>query len=169
VRAPHHLELLGTDHLTQGSHGYTSLTSLRVFDNFGKPMPYIDVNEDFGAATVEAGVSQEWKDGIAARTKGQDVTRSNAVFQDQYGVAPSGALPASMTPKPSNPGSPLGTTRVGSFPHDWYVGSPTPGTGVHVSHHVGVFYADHGEYTKFTSPPAAAKAPAATPEAPRKP
>jgi len=157
VRAPHHLELLGTDHLANGSNGFKSWTSLRVFDNFAAPMPFIDVNEDFSAATLEKGVSSEWKDGFDARTKGNDVSRGNAVFKDQYGVAVSGTTLASMKPQPSNPGSPLGKTKTGSFTHDWYVGSATIGKGVHVSHHVGVFYSDHGEYTKFTSPPAAAK------------
>jgi hypothetical protein len=170
VRAPARLDLLGTDHLAKGAHGYASITSLRAFDNFGKPMPYIDVNEDFSIGTFEKSVSSEWKDGFAARTKGKDVTRGNAVFRDQYEVSLVGAPPASMTPKVSNPGSPLGKTRVGSFSHDWYVGGPTTGTGVHVSHHVGVFYTDHGEYTEFKSPPAAAKAPASkTPKAGKAP
>ena len=157
VRAPHHLKWLGTDHLAQGSWGYTSLTSLQVIDNFGTPMPYIDVNEDFGSATLEPGVSSEWTAGFTARTKGSDISHANSVFQDRYGIAPSAAPRASTMPKPSNPGTPLGRTRVGSFPHDWYVGSPATGKGVHVSHHTGVFYADHAEYTKFTSPPPAAK------------
>ena len=53
---------------------------------------------------------------------------------------------------------------------NWYVGSPTTGTGVHVSHHVGVFYTDHGEYTEFRSAPFAAKAPAGkTPKAGKAP
>jgi hypothetical protein len=160
VSAPDHLKLLGTDHRPAGKFGYLSLTSLQVFDNFGDAMPYIDVNEDFGTATLEAGVSSEWKDGFAARTKGKDITRGNAVFQDQYRVEPSAAPPASMIPQPSNPTSPLGKTKAGSFPHDWYVGSDTTGKGVLVSHHTGVFYTDHAEYTGFTSPPAAAKAPA---------
>jgi len=122
-------------------------------------MPYIDVNEDFSKGTVEKGVSSEWKDGIEARTKGKDVSRSNSVFKDEYGLSLSGPPPATMTPKPSNPTKPLGTTKAGSFTHDWYVGSDTTGKGVHVSHHIGVFYADHGEYTNFVSPPAAAKKP----------
>jgi hypothetical protein len=160
VKAPDHLKLLGTDHSPAGKVGYLSLTSLQVFDNFGEAMPYIDVNEDFGTATFEAGVSSRWKDAFAARTKGSGITHDNAVFRDQYGVALSGAPPASMTPKPSSPNSPLGKTRVGSFPHDWYVGSATTGKGVRVSHHTGTFYTDHAEYTDFTSPPATAKAPA---------
>jgi hypothetical protein len=157
VRAPHHLALLGTDHLANGSNGFRSWTSLQVFDNFSAPMPFIDVNEDFSAATLEKGVSSEWKDGFDARTKGSDVSRGNAVFKDQYGVAVSGTLPASMKPQVSNPGSPLSKTKTGSFTHDWYVGSATTGKGVHVSHHLGVFYSDHGEYTNFTSPPVAVK------------
>ncbi len=160
VRAPHHLTVLGTDHTAQGSHGFHSLTWLRVFDNFGKPMPFIDVNEDFGSATLVKGASSEWKTGFAARTKGSDVTRNNAVFGDQYAVGLSGAPPKTMTPTPSNPKSPLGSTKVGTFQHDWYVGSSTVGKGVHVSRHTGLFYSDHGEYTAFASPPTAAKAPA---------
>lgn len=155
VRAPHHLRLLGTDHLAKGPHGYESWTTLQVFDNFGKPMPYIDVNEDFTMGTVEKGVSSEWKYSLAARSKGNDVARGNAVFKDKYGAEVSAAPPKSMMPKPSNPGKPLGNTRVASFLHDWYVGSPRIGEGVHVSHHVGVLYSDHGEYTKFMSPTAA--------------
>ena len=57
VKAPDHLKLLGTNHSPAGKDGYLSLTSLQVFDNFGEAMPYIDVNEDFGTATFEAGVS----------------------------------------------------------------------------------------------------------------
>ncbi len=160
VKAPHHLELLGTDHQPSGSYGYSSMTSLRVFDNFNEPMPFIDVNEDFGNATLEAGVSSNWKTGFDARTKGSTLSAGNAVFQDQYAIAPSAKPDPKTTPAPSNPGKPLGKTKVGSFPHDWYVGGSTTGNGVHVSHHVGVFFADHAEYTAFTSPPAAAKKPA---------
>jgi len=160
VSAPDHLKLLGTDHKSAGKFGYLSLTSMQVYDNFADAMPYIDVNEDFGTATFEAGVSSEWKNAFAARTKGNSVTRGNAVFQDQYRVDPSAAPPASMTPASSNPKSPLGKTKVGAFPHDWYVGSDTTGKGVLVSHHTGMYYTDHAEYTAFTSPPAAAKAPA---------
>jgi hypothetical protein len=155
VRAPHHLKLLGTDHSPKGTRGFLSLTSLQVFDNFAKPMPYIDVNEDFGKGVLEPGVSDEWRQAFDARNKGSDVTRGNAVFQDQYAAELSGgAAPPGMTPALTAPQTPLGSTRAGAFSHDWYVGSRTTGKGVHVSHHVGVFFADHGEYTQFSSPPA---------------
>jgi hypothetical protein len=155
VRAPQRLELLpNTQHSALGNHGFSSRFFLRVFDNFKAPMPFIDANEDFGTATLERGVSQDWQVAFNARTKGKSITPGNAVFQDRYQASVSGgAPPPTMSPKPSNPLPVLGTTRVGSFDHDWYVGSSTTGSGVHVSHHKGVFFADHGEYTKFQSPP----------------
>jgi hypothetical protein len=155
VRAPHHLKLLGTDHSPKGTRGYVSLTSLQAFDNFGKPMPYIDVNEDFGKAVLEPGVSEVWRQGFDARNKGSDISRGNAVFQDQYAAdLGGGAAPPGMTPALTAPQTPLGSTRAGAFAHDWFVGSRTTGKGVHVSHHIGVFFADHAEYTNFSSPPA---------------
>lgn len=161
VRAPHHLDLLGTDHSPEGATGYLSLTHLRVFDNFKEPMPFIDVNEDFSAATFEKGVTSEWRDGFGARKKGSDITRDNAVFSDRYAASASGTSKG-VTPAMSKPQSPLGKARVGSFAHDWYVGSATTGKGVHLSHHVGVFYSDHAEYTAFKSPIKVAKPKAAS-------
>lgn len=167
VRAPHHLELLGTDHKAEGADGFDSVTYMRVFDNLNEPMPFIDANEDFTVGKLEPGTDKAWGESLASRHKGQTVTRGNAVFQDNYKVSPSGAT-ASLTPAPSNPKSPLGQTLVLTFEHDWFVGSSSTGKGVHVSHHIGRFYSDHAEYTKFTSPVASAgtsaKPPAATPQ-----
>jgi hypothetical protein len=53
VRAPDHLQLLGTEDRADGAHGYNSVTSLRVFDNLNQPMPFIDTNEDFTVGTLE--------------------------------------------------------------------------------------------------------------------
>jgi hypothetical protein len=152
VRAPKRLDLLRTEHSALGSQGFSSTFFLRLFDNFGMPMPFMDVNEDFDPGTLERGVSEEWRDPFHARRKGRDLTAGNAVFQDRYQVSPSGAVPATMQPKPSNPLPTLGRTRVGSFSHDWYAGSGVTGQGVHVSNHTGVFFSDHGQYTGFRSP-----------------
>ena len=166
VRAPHHLELLGTEDRAEGAQGYNSVTSLRVFDNLNEPMPYIDTNEDFTVGKLEPGVDKRWGDSLAARHKGSTLTHGNAVFKDNYSASVSGNA-AGMVPPPSNPRSPLGKTLAITFEHDWFVGSATTGKGVHVSHHIGRFYSDHAEYTALVSPiPAAPAAPAAKGAAP---
>jgi hypothetical protein len=153
VRAPNHLDLLGCASVAKGTHGYETSFRLKVWDNFGAPMPYMDVNEDFTAGKLASGTSTEWAEPIHTRSKGSSITLGDAIFEDQYRVVPgSDNLPASMTPKPGNPQSPLGHVLVASFTHDWYVGSRNTGQGVHVSRHIGKFYADHGQYSGFTSP-----------------
>lgn len=151
VRAPHHLDLLGTDDRPEGAHGYNSITSLRAFDNIGEPMPYIDVNEDFTTGTLAPGTDRAWGESLATRPKGNTVTHGNAVFQDNYRVSVSGDV-SGMSPMPSNPQTPRSTTLTVTFEHDWFVGSTSTGKGVHVSHHIGRFFTDHAEYAAFTSP-----------------
>ncbi|PPT06367.1 hypothetical protein CKA32_000478 [Geitlerinema sp. FC II] len=154
VRAPNHLDLLGCSHAAEGAHGYKSTFRMKVFDNFGSEMPYIDANEDFTSGTLEPGVSREWHAPFLSRTKGHTLTLSDAVFHDNYTVSVTGgAPPASMSPHPSNPQTPPGNARVGTFTHWWFIGSPTPGRGVKVSEHIGILYADHGQYFGFLSPP----------------
>jgi hypothetical protein len=153
VRAPHRLELLDCSHAASGRYGYETTFRLKVFDNFDAPMPYINVNEDFTAGTLEAGTSSDWRAALAARRKGHTITLGDAIFHDNYraGVV-GGAPPPSFTPRPSNPQSPLGTVRAATFTHWWYVGSPTTGQGVRASEHIGVLYTDHGQYSGFLSP-----------------
>ncbi|MFL6621161.1 MAG: DUF4157 domain-containing protein [Sulfurifustis sp.] len=154
TNAPQTLDLLRAVNTASGKHGYLTTFSLRIFDNFGAPLPYLDVNEDFTVGDVEKGVSSHWKDALKARKKGATITGGNAVFDDHYeGSVSGGAPPKDMTPAPTGPQKPLGTTLVGSFEHRWYVGTKTTGAGVHVSTHKGIFFADHGEYTKLKSPP----------------
>jgi hypothetical protein len=153
VRAPHHLEIPRTEHAALGSQGYSSRFYLKLFDNFGMPMPFMDVNEDFDAGTLEPGVSTEWEAPVHSRQKGKDITAGNAIFQDRYQLTLiSGTVPATMRPAPSNPLPNLGKARVGTFTHDWYAGTGLTGQGVHVSRHTGVLFSDHGEYTFFGSP-----------------
>jgi len=167
VRAPHHLDLLRTEHSALGTQGFSSRFFLRLFDNFGMSMPYMDVNEDFDQGTLKRGVSTEWQAPFRARTKGKDVTAGSAMFQDRYQVSVTGgAAPATMRPAPSNPLPTLGTTRVGTFTHDWYAGAGATGQGVHVSRHTGVFFSDHGEYTNFRSHPPARRPAAGGPTTP---
>lgn len=154
TRAPKTLDLLHVAHSAAGSQGYLTTFSLRIFDNFGSPLPYLDVNEDFTVGDVEKGVSQHWKDALKARKKGATITGGNAMFEDHYRVSvDGGSAPKDMTPVPLGPQKPLGTTLVGNFEHRWYAGTKTTGGGVQVSVHKGVFFADHGEYTKLKSPP----------------
>jgi len=155
VLAPHHVDVLRTEHSALGAHGFSSRTFLRLFDNFAKPMPFMDVNEDFDQGTLERGVSPDLQAPFQSRTKGKDITVGNATFQDRYQLIVTGTPPATMRPVPSNPLPTPSTVRVGSFTHDWYAGSATPGQGVHVSRHTGVFFTDHGEYTNIQSPPPA--------------
>jgi hypothetical protein len=154
VRVPERLGLLGTDDRPAGANGYDSVTSLRVFDNLGQPLPYIDTNEDFTTGKLEPGADKAWGESLATRHKGKTITLGNAVFQDNYAVNVSGSV-AGMKPMPSNPQTPRSTELALSFEHDWFAGSASTGHGVHVSHHVGRFFADHAEYTDFTSPPGA--------------
>src|SRR5262249_59340127 len=115
VRAPHHLDLVRTEHSALGGQGFSSRFFLRLFDNFGMPMPFMDVNEDFDQGTLERGVSTEWQ-AMFRRTKAQDITVGNATFQDRYQVSVAGGkVPATMWPAPSNPLPTLGRARVGSF------------------------------------------------------
>lgn len=154
THAPQTLELLRAVNSASGKHGYLTTFSLRISDNFGAPLPYLDVNEDFAVGDVEKGVSQHWKDALKARKKGATITGGNAVYEDHYEVSISGGdPPKDMTPVPTGPQKPLGTTLVGHFEHRWYVGTKTTGAGVQVSTHKGLFFADHGEYTKLKSPP----------------
>lgn len=153
TRAPSSLDLLGCSHAADGAHGYRSEFRLRVRDNFGEPVPYIDVNEDFTSGTLARGVSNDWLAPLRARHKGSTITTGGAEFKDNYAAVASGAPPPSMVPAPENPRSPLGSTPVAEFTHWWYVGSRTPGKGVKVSEHIGRFYSDHGQYLGFLSPP----------------
>src|SRR6185369_12100921 len=103
-------------------------------DNFGDPMPYIDVNEDFTAGQLDPGTSQHWQTAFTNRRKGSTITVTNATFKDQYEAQVSGgAPPQGMAPAPRNPQSPLGTVRAGTFTHTWFVGSRSAGQGVQVS------------------------------------
>jgi hypothetical protein len=145
-------------HTPNGALGFNSEFRMTVKDNFGKPIPYIDYNEDFDAGTLEPGASKEWEAPMKARVKGHSVTMGDASADDHYTASVSGGpLPATMMPKLSNPQNPLGKSLAFTFHHRWYVGSPTPGKGVQVSEHLGKFYSDHGAYGAFKSPPGTGK------------
>ncbi len=164
VRAPNHLDLMNCTHTANGAYGYTSVFPMKVMDNFGQSMAYIDVNEDFDAGTLEKGVSSDWDAPFKSRTKGSTLTLGDGTFEDNYAVGVSGGKPPStMAPQPGNPQTPLGATLVGTFRHRWYVGTRTTGQGVNVSVHLGKFYADHGEYNNFTSPVSPAGTPVTCP------
>ncbi|MEM7036865.1 MAG: hypothetical protein AAF570_07800, partial [Bacteroidota bacterium] len=57
VRAPVQLDYIGVDHQANGN-GFESKHSLRVLDNFGKPVPYMDVNENFTLEYVSASLGE---------------------------------------------------------------------------------------------------------------
>lgn len=64
LRAPHHLELLDTEHKPEGTDGFDSVTYMRVFDNLNEPMPFIDANEDFTVGKLEAGTDKAWGESL---------------------------------------------------------------------------------------------------------
>ena len=154
VYAPHRLRYLGVDHSASGTQGYLSLHYLQLLDNFDRPLPYMDVNEDFTRGTLERGVSSEWRTAFDARAKGHSITLGNAVFTDQYTAAVTGGpAPSSMRPQPTAPHLGRPSILSGTFRHDWFAGSPSTGQGVHVSRHQAYLYDDHGEYAQLQSPP----------------
>jgi hypothetical protein len=154
VRAPHELKLMGCGHSALGAHGYRSLFRLQLLDNLGSPIPYLDVNEDFTPGTLSAGASSHWRAALDARNKGSTLTLGDGTFEDRYDASVQGGTPlATMKPAPEAPRTPLGTQQVGEFEHRWYAGGRTPGAGAQVSDHIGRFFADHGQYFSFLSPP----------------
>lgn len=154
VSAPHRVRYLGVDHGPSGPHGYLSLHYLQLLDNFARPIPYMDINEDFTKGTVARGVSAEWKTAIESRTKGSGWTLGSGVFTDKYEASVTGGPPPpTMKPTPVNPQPGRRGIFVGRFVHDWYAGTSVIGGGIHVSRHHGFFFADHGEYRKMKSPP----------------
>jgi hypothetical protein len=155
VHAPGRLELLHVEHAAKGKSGYQTTFSLRLFDNLGAPLPYMDVNEDFTVGKPAKGATEQWAQALKDRHKGNDVTRGNGVFTDRYTgeIDVPAAEAKDMHPTPVPPQKPLGHELAATFEHYWYAGSKTPGKGVHVSTHQGLFFADHGEYVKLKSPP----------------
>jgi len=154
VSAPYRVRYLGVDHGPSGPHGYLSLHYLQLLDNFARPVPYMDVNEDFTRGTLARGVSAEWRTALDSRTKGSGWTLGSGVFTDKYEASVTGGPPPpTMRPTPVNPQPGRRTTFVGSFRHDWYAGTSVTGGGIHVSRHRGLFFADHGEYRNMRSPP----------------
>jgi hypothetical protein len=152
TRAPHRLRYLGVDHNPAGRRGYLSAHYLQLLDNFGRPMPYMDLNEYASGVKTARRISKLWRTVVrsVAKKLGATITWANAVFIDDYKVSVQGPLNLimRMRPRPGDPNALLGT-----FNHYWYAGSTVQGKGVKVSRHVGYLYADHGEYRNFKSPP----------------
>jgi hypothetical protein len=117
------------------SNGYWSYIYYAVRDLFDYPFPSIPISETFGTFVNDQ--TNNWPKPMAGGSSGF----TGYVWVDNMAIAGTG-----ITPPVSNPQSPLGTSAVDHAAQDWYVGSATPGSGVHVHTNTHQHYTDHGRH-----------------------
>jgi hypothetical protein len=72
----------------------------------------------------------------------------------QSGLADFVCVAGGFSPHPIPPGNPLGSSLINQISQDWYIGSSSSTSGVHVQSNLQNRYLDHGEHSGISSPPA---------------
>jgi hypothetical protein len=141
--APKSLTHKGTAHKKDATFGYETRETYELIDDAGSPIKGFQVNEKWTTAVVNDDATTNWPRGAEG-----SLTSAGTTFDDQIG-----AVGAGGTPAPTEPKSPLGSTRIQHWGQDWYVGSLTPGKGTKVQSNTLQKFLDHALHESIKSPP----------------
>lgn len=106
-------------------------------------MTAINLNEQFGAFVTDINPPDNWASPTAGGYAGSDNWFDQIYLSDRY---------LNLNPHPTNPQTPLGTTKVDHATQEWRMGSTTVGQGVKVQTNTLQRFTDHGTHTNIVSP-----------------
>jgi hypothetical protein len=123
--------------------GWESDVPYIILSRFGAQLSHVYINETFGTFIPDY-VGNNW----TPPTPGQYLSIDGTFFDDMCSVTAG----YSLTPTTQIPQTPLGNVAIDHANQNWYVGSPTLGSGVQVQTNAFQRYQDHGRHTNVTSP-----------------
>jgi hypothetical protein len=155
VRKPHHLLPRFIRHhpncppptvdaaCPTGAAAHWTEFGYRVVDNVGGTIVGATVNENFPSAKADDQPNSWWRP--VAAPSAPDWRNTNGTFIDYWWVWGNAPLPVS-------PGDPHDNDSVDRTPHEFYIGSPTPGRGCRVQTHTAHRYLGHTVHEGIVSP-----------------
>ena len=115
---------------------YETHENYQVVDDTGAPVTSFDINEKFTTPPTADYPGCDWRRGAEG---GAHVTGSY-FYDNMQGET------TSHTPTPTNPQSPLTSTKVQHWQQEWRVGSTIPGQGTLIQRNLFQKYIDHAAH-----------------------